>query len=183
MPTSIKTPDIKIKILSGNNRINPSTETSDWDTKTAEVELTGIVTSLKFEEPTPTIEKITYLGSDANGAVIEEQYISEWSPAKISGEMIVNPDSTGTYKDLDKFFLNKVAESSDNKKINYVYGVEKINDADLLIVLGKTYGLRLLMKNFKVTKLNEFDASEGPVKVSFEFEAVAGDTFVQKIRA
>ncbi len=175
---------MKIKILKDSNRIDPTSMTDDWDTQTADIELTGYIKTMKLDEPEPTREVINYLGSDSNGVQLQESYIDEWGTAKVLGTMIVNPDAEGNYVALDELFLNKVAESTDGTKANFVYGAELSPNADLLVVIGSNYGVRLLMKNFKINKLNAFDAPDkGVIEVSFEFECLAGDLYKQVVKA
>jgi len=184
MVSSLKSKDIKIKILKDANRIDPSSVTTDWDDSTADITLTGLIKTMKLDEPEPTRETINYLGSDENGVQLQESYIDEWGTAKVSGTMIVNPDAEGNYAALDDLFLNKVAEATDSTVANYVYGAEISTNADLLVVIGDNYGVRLLLKNFKINKLNSFDAPDkGVVEVSFEFECLAGDLYKQIVKA
>ena len=184
MVNSLKGKDIEIKILKDTNRIDPSSVTTDWNDQTADITLTGTIKEISFEEPQPTRETITYLGSDSNGVQLQESYISEWGSGKLSGTMVVNPDADGNYLALDDLFLSKVAEdNTTNMTANYVYGAEITTNADFLVAIGKNYGVRLLFKDFKFNKLNAFSANDkGPIEVSFEVETLAGSAYIQKKR-
>jgi len=180
---ALKSKNISIKILKDTNKIDPSSLTTDWADQTSDIELTGFIKSMKLDEPEPTRETINYLGSDVNGVQLQESYIDEWGSAKISGTMIVNPDGDGNYKALDELFLTEVA-SDGSTTFNYKYGAEVSSDADLLVVIGSDAGVRLLMKSFKINKLNSFDAPDkGVIEVSFEFECLAGDLYKQVVKA
>lgn len=175
------TKNVSVKILTGTNRINPVTETSDWNSKTAEVVLDGVLKSIKFEEPTPKINKEYFVGSDTSGTQYSISFIDEWENGKLSGSMLINPTKDGNYLEIDKYFLKSIATATDVE--NFQYGDAKTNDADLLVSLGSTKGVRVLFKGFRVNKLNAFDVQDkGLVMVEFEFESLDEGSVYKQIR-
>ena len=184
MVNSIKSPQVSLKVITtASNFIDPTATTTDWAQTAADIDLTGTIESLKFDAPKANYSSQNYIGQDANGSAIMETYIDSFDEAKISGTMIVNPDADGNYKALDALGLNNIGSSTDSKINNWAFGQEIVPNAQMLLVVGKTYGVRYLLTSFKVSDLDSTDVPEkGIVKVSFEFTAVANDTYKQTVQ-
>ena len=174
--------DVEIKILKDVNQIDPSSDTSDWKDSTADFSLKGFARSLDITAPKPNVTTISYLGSDDNGAQLEEHFIESWEKATVSLKLGVNPDSTGTYVDLDSLLYKSVASGTSAE--NFVAGVEIPSNTDLLIIIGNDYGVRYLFKNVKITSLDSVSVPEkGLIELTLEAECLASDFYKQVVKS
>ena len=177
---TMKALDVSVRLFDANT-IDPTAATpTDWADVTGGDSFDGFLKGVKLDEPSISRTTENYIGSDSSGVQYQEVYVDDIGTAKISGSMVIVPDAVGNYIDLDSWHLTQVATGTDIRV--YKFGGDGETTKQLLVVIGKNSGngVRYLMNNVQVNKLNAFDVPDkGVITVEYEFECKASDLYKQ----